>query len=153
MEGNDAKSLTQIANEYGDEKNLPVSLKPDGDQNNATADLISAAPNKGIRPEIREFINQVIVPILVDKYLAQGTARKPESEELDANNGTPVYRDFFTIQQLARRWSCSRATVYNVLRSTGTKVVDFAAKGRRGHKLVPVAAVEEIERRKLSRLS
>src|ERR1700692_1417471 len=61
--------------------------------------------------------------------------------------------DFYTIKQLADRWSCSRATVYNVLRSTGTKVVDFAAKGRKGHKLVPVAAVEEIERRKLRRLS
>ena len=61
--------------------------------------------------------------------------------------------DFYTISQLADRWSCSRGTVYNVLRSTGTKVVDFTAKGRKGHKLVPVPAVEEIERRKLRRLS
>jgi predicted DNA-binding protein YlxM (UPF0122 family) len=64
-----------------------------------------------------------------------------------------VRPDFYSIRQLADRWSCSRGTVYNVLRSTGTSVVDFAAKGRKGHKLVPIAAVEEIERRKLRRLS
>jgi len=69
------------------------------------------------------------------------------------NQSSPVRPDFYTIRQLADRWSCSRATVYNVLRSTGTKVVDFAVKGRKGHKLVPVAAVEEIERRKLRRLT
>jgi len=66
---------------------------------------------------------------------------------------SPVRPDFYTIPQLADRWSCSRGSVYNVLRSTGVKVVDFAAKGRKGHKLVPVAAVEDIERRKLTRLS
>jgi hypothetical protein len=66
---------------------------------------------------------------------------------------TVVRRDFYSIRQLADRWSCSRGTVYNVLRSTGTSVVDFAAKGRKGHKLVPIAAVKEIERRKLRRLS
>ena len=66
---------------------------------------------------------------------------------------SPVGPDFYTIQQLAERWSCSRGTVYKVLRLTGTKVVDFAAKGRKGHKLVPVVAVKEIERRKLRRLS
>jgi len=69
------------------------------------------------------------------------------------NRSSSVRPDFYTIRQLADRWSCSRATVYNVLRSTGTRVVDFAAKGRKGHKLVPVAAIEEIERRKLRRLS
>jgi hypothetical protein len=69
------------------------------------------------------------------------------------NRSSSVRRDFYTIRQLADRWSCSRGTVYNVLRSTGTKVVDFAAKGRKGHKLVPVAAVEEIERKRLRRMS
>jgi len=69
------------------------------------------------------------------------------------NRSSSVRTDFYTIRQLADRWSCSRGTVYNVLRSTGTKVVDFATKGRKGRKLVPVGAVEEIERSKLRRLS
>ena len=45
---------------------------------------------------------------------------------------SPVRPDFYTIPQLADRRSCSRGSVYNVLRSTGVKVVDFAAKGSQG---------------------
>ncbi|HXW57748.1 MAG TPA: hypothetical protein VEJ67_18490 [Candidatus Cybelea sp.] len=51
---------------------------------------------------------------------------------------------FFSIPDLAERWRCSRASVYNRIR--GEKVVDFAAKGRKGHKLVPLDVVLKIER-------
>jgi hypothetical protein len=51
---------------------------------------------------------------------------------------------FFSIQDLATRWRCSRASVYNRIR--GEKVVDFAANGKKGHKLVPVDVVLKIER-------
>jgi hypothetical protein len=50
---------------------------------------------------------------------------------------------FFSIPELADRWRCSRGSVYNRLR--GQKVVDFAAKGRRGHKLVPAEVVLRLE--------
>jgi hypothetical protein len=52
----------------------------------------------------------------------------------------PVY---FSIPDLANRWRCSRASVYNRIR--GEKVVDFAARGRKGHKLVPLETVLKIE--------
>ena len=51
---------------------------------------------------------------------------------------------FCSIPELARRWRCSRATVYNRIR--GEKILDFAAKGRRGHKVVPREVVSNIER-------
>lgn len=41
------------------------------------------------------------------------------------------------------RWRCSRGTVYNLIR--GEKVLDFAAPGHRGKKLVPAAVVAKIE--------
>lgn len=55
-----------------------------------------------------------------------------------------VARPFFSIQDLAERWRCSRASVYNRIR--GEKVLDFAAFGRKGHKLVPLETVQRIER-------
>ena len=51
---------------------------------------------------------------------------------------------FFSISDLADRWRCSRGSVYNRLR--GETVLDFAAKGRKGHKVVPLETVLKIER-------
>jgi len=52
---------------------------------------------------------------------------------------------FFSIPDLAERWRCSRASVYNRIR--GEKVIDFAPNPRaKGHKLVPVEVVLRIER-------
>jgi hypothetical protein len=50
---------------------------------------------------------------------------------------------YFSIPELASRWRCSRSTVYNVIR--GEKVLDFAAPGRKGKKLVPREVVRSIE--------
>jgi hypothetical protein len=55
----------------------------------------------------------------------------------------PALRPFYSIPELAERWRCSRASVYNRIR--GERVVDFAAKGKKGHKLVPLEAVLKIE--------
>jgi hypothetical protein len=63
-----------------------------------------------------------------------------ESEPRAANS----VRQFFSIPELAERWRCSRGSVYNRLR--GQLVVDFAARGRKGHKLVPADVVLKIER-------
>lgn len=54
---------------------------------------------------------------------------------------------FFSIPELAERWRCSRASVYNQIR--GEKVLDFAANGKRGHKLVPFDVVQKIERARM----
>jgi hypothetical protein len=51
---------------------------------------------------------------------------------------------FFSVPDLAERWCCSRASVYNRIR--GYEVLDFAAKGHKGSKLVPLRVVLEIER-------
>lgn len=56
----------------------------------------------------------------------------------------PIEKAFLSIPQLAVRWCCSRATVYNRIR--GKKVLDFAAPGHKGKKLVPAEVVEAIER-------
>jgi hypothetical protein len=61
-----------------------------------------------------------------------------------ATHGEPPY---FSIGDLATRWRCSRGTVYNVIR--GEKVLDFAAPGHRGKKLVPQEAVQRIERKRM----
>lgn len=52
-------------------------------------------------------------------------------------------RPFFSISDLAERWRCSRGTVYNVIR--GECVLDFAAPGHKGKKLVPADVVQRIE--------
>ena len=57
---------------------------------------------------------------------------------------------FYSIADLAARWRCSRGSVYNRIR--GEKVVDFAANGRKGHKLVPLGIVLKIERAHLRTL-
>jgi len=62
--------------------------------------------------------------------------------KLDSN-----HQAYFSIADLAARWRCSRGTVYNVIR--GEKVLDFAAAGHKGKKLVPVNVVREIESGKM----
>ena len=63
-----------------------------------------------------------------------------------------VNQDFFSIGELAQRWRCSRGTVYNRLRATGAKVLDFATSGKRGRKVVPSAVVIQLETRNMKRL-
>jgi hypothetical protein len=54
---------------------------------------------------------------------------------------------YYSISDLAERWRCSRGTVYNVIR--GERVLDFAATGHRGKKLIPAETVRSIEQRKM----
>jgi hypothetical protein len=61
-----------------------------------------------------------------------------------SHRSSVLAQPFYSIPELAERWRCSRASVYNQLR--GEKVVDFAASGRKGHKLVPFEVVLKIER-------
>lgn len=68
----------------------------------------------------------------------QSTAKQSEKREVRA------MQPYFSISDLAERWRCSRASVYNQIR--GEKVLDFATNGRKGHKLVPLEVVLKIER-------
>jgi len=52
---------------------------------------------------------------------------------------------YYSIQELAIRWRCSRPTVYNRLRSTGALVLNFAPRGKKGKKAVSAAVVKQIE--------
>jgi hypothetical protein len=70
------------------------------------------------------------------KHQADGEARQ-----------VPLVRPFFSIRDLAERWRCSRASVYNQIR--GEMVVDFATSGKKGHKLVPLDVVLKIERARM----
>lgn len=64
-----------------------------------------------------------------------------------AGRGIETAPVFYSIADLANRWRCSRGSVYNILR--GEKVLDFAAPGRRGHKLVPIETVRRVEERRM----
>ena len=63
-----------------------------------------------------------------------------------------VQQEYYSIRELAERWRVSRGTVYNRLRSTGAKVLDFAAPGRRSKKAVRASVVLQIEARKTKKL-
>jgi predicted DNA-binding protein YlxM (UPF0122 family) len=62
------------------------------------------------------------------------------------SRGTP--QAFFSIQELADRWRCSRGTVRNRLRASGAKVLDFASPGKRSKKAIAAGVVFQIENRK-----
>jgi len=60
-------------------------------------------------------------------------------------NSEPTHQEYFSIGELARRWRCSRGTVYNRLRLAGVKVLDFGVAGRKSKKLVAAAVVSYLE--------
>ena len=72
--------------------------------------------------------------------------REKERADEQTRSGAGA-QPFFSIADLADRWRCSRGTVYNVLR--GRLVLDFAAPGHKGKKLVPVEAVLAIEQSRM----
>jgi hypothetical protein len=63
-----------------------------------------------------------------------------------------VSQEYFSIPDLAKRWRCSRGTVYNRLRARGAKVLDFAPNGKRGKKVVAASTVLQLEARQTKRL-
>jgi len=77
------------------------------------------------------------------------TAFQTEARERAGEKSRPVpeLRAFFSIADLAERWRCSRGTVYNIIR--GERVLDFAAAGHKGKKLVPAGVVSRIESAKM----
>jgi hypothetical protein len=65
-------------------------------------------------------------------------------------NRQAVNRPFYSIPDLAKRWTCSRATVYNVLHEAEFKLLDLRRAGRdKGKWSVPAAVVEHIEQSRM----
>ncbi len=69
-------------------------------------------------------------------------------------NRSSIKRSFYNISQLAERWDCSRAMVYNILREAEFKVLNVASKNssHRDCWRIPASVVESIERSRIERL-
>lgn len=70
-----------------------------------------------------------------------------------ANTTTPqaqlkAGQEYFSIAELAKRWRCSRGTVYNRLRALGAEILDFSPHGKKGKKIVRASTVFRIEEKK-----
>lgn len=62
--------------------------------------------------------------------------------------------EFFSIDDIAARWRCSRGTVYNRLRSAGTLALDFTSKKQsRSKRSIPRVSVLQIEEKFSKRIS
>jgi hypothetical protein len=104
-------------------------------------------------------VDQEIVNLqaVLDKFLVSFAALVARATEMSnaatkAESAPAIRKDFLTIPEIAERWRIARPTVYNRLRSAGLRVLDFAPKGGRGRKVVPLGAILEIERKQLKRV-
>lgn len=68
------------------------------------------------------------------------------------NAQADVEQQYFSFAELAKRWRCSRGTVYNRLRRVGAEVLDFAQVGKRGKKVIALETIVRIEESKTKRL-
>ena len=69
-------------------------------------------------------------------------------------NRIAIKKPFYNITELAERWDCSRATVYNVLRDSEYRTLHLASKRNQARDCwrIPASAVEQIERSRMERL-
>ena len=69
-------------------------------------------------------------------------------------NRQAINKPFYSIPELATRWNCSRATVYNILRESEFKLLNLSRKGKdKGKWNVPGVVVDRIEQARLEPLS
>lgn len=78
--------------------------------------------------------------------------KEDRASEVTPNLDDIGRQQFFSIGELADRWRCSRGTVYNRLRNAGVKLLDFAAPGKRGRKVIATLVVLRIETQNTKRL-
>lgn len=109
----------------------------------ATGGCVSRADNAAASESLAGSQPSVSTP--ASRIEATGT-------DFAASNTAKCAQALYTIPNLAERWHCSRATVYNILR--GEMVIDFSPRpGRKGHKLVSAEVVRQIESRRARRLT
>jgi hypothetical protein len=69
-------------------------------------------------------------------------------------NKRAIKKPFYSIPDLAKRWNCSRASVYNILRESEFKLLNLTREGKKkGHWNVPASVVERIEQSRAESLS
>jgi hypothetical protein len=62
-------------------------------------------------------------------------------------------KPFYSISELASRWNCSRAKVYEVLRESEFKILDLRTSGTdKGSRRVPASVVEALEKSRMASL-
>ena len=94
------------------------------------------------RPQVKE-TDSLSIPEFAD---ALGFSVPALVEALNRNLQA-IKKPFYSIPELATRWNCSRATVYNVLRESELKILNVGRKGTsKGKWAVPASVVEHIER-------
>jgi len=79
----------------------------------------------------------------------------PVSALIDAinRNRRSFNKPFYSIPDLAARWNCSRATVYNILKESEFKLLDLSRKDKKKGKWnIPASVVEHIEQARMRRL-
>jgi hypothetical protein len=65
-------------------------------------------------------------------------------------NCSAISKPFYSIPDLARRWCCSRASVYAILRESEFKLLDMRQRKKaKGKWNVPRAVVEQIEKSRM----
>jgi hypothetical protein len=82
--------------------------------------------------------------------LLQKLQQKPKASASLSRETRTKPEAFFSFQDLADRWRCSRGTVRNRLRAAGATVLDFG--GGRSKKTVAASVVYQIERKRTKRL-
>jgi hypothetical protein len=75
-------------------------------------------------------------------------------ETIIDKNRRAINRPFYNITQLAERWECSRAQVYNIFRETEFKVFNVASQDSEKHQSwrIPASVVEKIEQSRMARV-
>jgi len=76
----------------------------------------------------------------------------PESQVRARISSRGAPQAFFSIQELADRWRCSRGTVRNRLRSSGASMLDFVGPGKRGKKAIAAGVVFQLENLKSKKI-
>jgi hypothetical protein len=68
-------------------------------------------------------------------------------------NRQAIRKPFYSVPDLAKRWNCSRATVYNILRETELKLFNLSREGKKKGKWnVSASVVEHIEQARMQAL-
>src|SRR5712692_6399952 len=105
----------------------------------------------GVTTRLDRLLPRVRRPFVWQTFSLDDLLNHPERVE-SSSTVQPDRPEYLSIADLARRWRCSRGTVYNRLRAAGAKVLTFAPCGKRSKKGVSIDVVQQIETRNTRRL-
>jgi predicted DNA-binding protein YlxM (UPF0122 family) len=65
-------------------------------------------------------------------------------------NRKALKKPYYSISELAKRWNCSRATVYHILRESELRLLNLSRKDKKKGKWnVPASVVEHVEKARM----